>query len=171
MNCRIPLLGLLVILATVGCGSQRTVVEGKVTVAGKGPLTGGTIQFVLAADPKMIAAGQIRGDGNYEVIDAPVGECKVVVDNLHLKVGGSMPGMGPPGRPGMPGSGSAGPPRDSKQATGTPEGVPVDPEMGKTSASVGVKYVPIDPNNADPTTTTLKANVSGSSHPIDFEVQ
>jgi len=163
----------MVVLAAVGCGSGgRASVKGTVTVAGKGPLTGGTIQFVLASDPNVIGAGQIRGDGNYEVIDAPVGECKVVINNTHLKVGGSMPGVGVPTRPGMPGSGSSGPPRDSKKASGTPEGVPVDGEMGKASASVGIKYIPIDTSYADPTSTTLKTTVNSSnSNPVNFEVQ
>ena len=58
MNRSMLLVLLLGTVSWMGCGGgapySGTVIKGKVTVAGKGLLTGGTIQFVSVADSKAI---------------------------------------------------------------------------------------------------------------------
>ena len=88
MNRSMLLVLLLGTVSWMGCGGgapySGTVIKGKVTVAGKGLLTGGTIQFVSVADSKAMSGGQIKPDGTYELADVPLGDCKVVIDNSHL---------------------------------------------------------------------------------------
>jgi hypothetical protein len=81
-NRRIWVVGLLaccVILFPTGCGpdyKSRGVVRGKVTV-GKKALTTGTVMFYGKSG--ITASATIDPDGNYEMNDAPVGECRVTV--------------------------------------------------------------------------------------------
>lgn len=155
------------LLATaLGCGSYgRTTVKGKVTVGGKGPLTGGAIQFVLVADPNVSGGGQILADGTYEVINAPIGECKVLVDNAHL---GGAKSTGPVAP--TVGGGPSRPPADSgKKMSEPPKGVEALPG---TAGTGGVKYIRIDPAYADKEKTPLKSTVSsGAASPSDFDVK
>jgi hypothetical protein len=84
----------VVICATViliGCSAdvgKTGNISGKVTVAGKGPLTGGNITFTPATAPDKAVSAPIGGDGTYKTSAVPYGELKVSVDNLFLK---SMP--------------------------------------------------------------------------------
>ena len=67
------------VLFPTGCGpdyKSRGVVRGKVTV-GKKALTTGTVVFYSKSG--ITAAGTIDPDGNYEINDAPLGECLVTV--------------------------------------------------------------------------------------------
>lgn len=187
-----PLLRLLPALALVGTlvgcgGDKRATVTGKVTVGGKGPLTGGNIRFVSVADPNKVGGGQIKPDGTYEVNDAPVGDCKVVIDNTHLdpeanKKGGMGPGpgaMGPPmkgmgpGGPGGPPGGAAGP-KDAdkaKMSGGPTKGADVPAEMGAKSEMSGQKYTKIDGSLSKADTTTLTFTVEKGSNTKDFDVK
>jgi hypothetical protein len=66
-------------LLPTGCGpdfKSRGVVRGKVTV-GKKPLTTGVVMFY--AKSGVTASASIDPDGNYEMNDAPLGECLVTV--------------------------------------------------------------------------------------------
>src|SRR4051794_35426639 len=82
----------LVLLPGVcGCGnsgnSQLTgaSVSGAVRSQGK-PVTGGIIQFWSdTMDGNQSAQGSIDGDGSYEVENAPLGVCKVVVKTEPVK--------------------------------------------------------------------------------------
>ena len=167
-------------IALAGCGGSdgRGTVTGKVTVAGKGPLTGGSIQFISVADASLYGGGQIRPDGTYEVVDAPLGECKVVIDNKHLQVGGNTMGPKVPGGMGggMPTTGMGpktgkAPAEASKQMNAAPKCVEVPSEMGKDSTTTGAKYIKIDPNYAAAGSTTLKATVNRGTNTADFEVK
>lgn len=146
-------LALLVCIALsplVGCGDgapPTTELKGKVTVAGKGPLTGGTIVFALASNPQVTGSGMISPDGTYTVPLAPVGECKVTVDNTHLRVGGNM--MTPMGQ---------------KMNT-APAGLSTPP-----GAMQVPKYMAIDLTYTKMDSTPLKATVAEGS-PVDLEVK
>jgi len=180
------------IVPLTGCGDSgqpRGLVTGKVLVADKSPLTGGSIRFELASDSKIFGSGQIHADGSYECADAPVGECRVVVNNTYLQVGGAtpgklpgggtMPGMGAPGKgggmPGMagssaPGSGKA-PSDAAKKMGGPPKGSDMPAEMNDGAGSVGTKYVKIDAKYASATDSPLKFTVVKGKNAHDFEVK
>lgn len=184
MNRILSLPTAFLLAALTGCGGdKRADVSGKVTVAGKGPLTGGTITFISAADAKRAASGVIAADGSYRVAEVPVGECRVTVDNSQFdsssRKAGGMPGMGPPGSgmpgmKGMPGGGAPGakgPSADAKAKMGAaPNGVGNTSEMG-SAETANAKYVKIDHAYATPEATPLKATVGTGSNAIDFEVK
>jgi hypothetical protein len=181
----LPFAFLVAALITVaGCGdANRAAVKGKVTVAGKDPLPGGTIRFELASDPSQVGSGVIRADGTYEISDVPVGECRVTVDNSHLDPNGQStgrPGMaGGPGQfkmKGMPG-GAAGPvmggkPRDAGKAGGgpPPPGAEVPAGMSEGKSTAGTKYLKIDGNFTKTETTPLRATVKRGSNEFNFDV-
>jgi len=164
---------LVVILALAGCGPHpRASVKGKVMVAGKGPLTGGAIQFVLDSDPTMIGGGVIHADGSYDVVDAPVGECKVLIDNEHLQTGGKMQGAMVPGYLSKDGGGK-GPPAGATSKMGTsPKGLEVPPGTGEPVGATGLKYMKINHEFAVADRTPLKATVNrGDNTGVNFEVK
>jgi hypothetical protein len=173
-------------LALTGCGGdKRAEVTGTVSVAGKGPLSGGMITFVSAADPKRVSSGVIAADGKYRVGDAPTGACKVTVDNSHLDPSARKSGMG--GMPGMPGAGrgmggmkgspsggppgSKGPPADAKaKMSGPPTKGTETAEMG-AAETANSKFLKLDPTFANPESSPLTATVTSGSNDINFEVK
>ncbi|MFQ3593934.1 MAG: hypothetical protein SNJ82_12205 [Gemmataceae bacterium] len=176
-------LGFSLLLVTVffvsGCGGvSRTTVKGKVTVAGKGPLTGGNITFVLASNEKIYGGGIINADGTYEVVTAPIGECIVLIDNSHLNTAGKTSAIptvpvGPsiPGVPGKPGSspGVSKAPKDTESKMGSsPSGIdaPGGTNPGKQT------YMKIDELFSKLGSSPLKSTVTnGKATPSDFEVK
>lgn len=166
---RLSLLALAVITVS-GCGGKpaRTIVKGKVTVAGKGPLTGGAIQFVLASDAKVIGGGQIKADGSYEITEAPVGECKVVIDNTYMDTATASKGL-PTTGPGF-GMGAGGGPKDMSAKTSAP---PKGLDVPGGTMSVGTpRYIRIDPSFTKADSTPLKTVVTKSgANPADFDVK
>jgi len=184
-------LGLAVLFALTGCNSDRRApVSGKITVSGKGPLPGGNIRFVSVADPNRVGGALIKPDGTYEVPDAPLGECKVVVDNTHLDPNankgtapgtpgtGGMPGAGP-GMPGMKGApappsiGGSGPKAaDKAKMNSAAKGAEVTSEMSQGKADLsGQKYVKLEAGYAKAETTTLKADIKSGANTYDFDVK
>lgn len=170
----------VLVAALAGCGGdKRASVSGKVTVGGK-PLTGGNITFILVSDPNRTTSGLIKPDGSYEVSDAPVGECKVVIDNSHLdpdaiKKGGmggpGTPAMGPPMKGPAAATGGGGPKEADKAKMGGPaKGADAPSEMGK-SETTGQKYVKIDPAHTKPDSTSLRFTVERGSNTKDFEIK
>jgi len=92
---------LVALVLIAGCSNKPATVSGKVTLAGKGPLTGGNITFTPTAAPDKARTVSIQGDGTYKALDLPRGECKVSIETASLKgLGGgaaateSMAGMG-----------------------------------------------------------------------------
>jgi len=162
---------LVAVLALAGCGPHpRASVKGKVTVAGKGPLTGGAIQFVLDSDPTQIAGGVIHADGSYEVLDAPVGECKVLIDNEHLQKGGKMQGPMVPGY--LAGGAKAAPAGATSKMGTSPKGLEVPPGTGEPVGANGLKYMKINHEFAVADRTPLKATVNrGDNAGVNFEVK
>lgn len=95
---------LIAFAGITGCGggpggdNKPVTISGKVTVAGKGPLAGGTIQFVDSSAPDKKLTAPIGADGRYQVLNAQLGDYKVTVDNTAIKAskppsGGEVPGM------------------------------------------------------------------------------
>jgi hypothetical protein len=185
MRALIRVLPALVLAAAVaGCGGEKRVaVSGKVTVGGK-PLTGGSIRFVSVADPNRSGGGQIKADGTYEVPDAPVGECKVTIDNSHLdpaanKTSG-LPGMmgkggAGPGMKGMPaGPGMATGPKEAdkaKMGTGPKEAdVASDMNAGKAEHAAE-KFIKLDPSFAKVESTPLTFTVEKGPNTKDFDIK
>ena len=168
------ILGLTLLVAGLllagGCGGPaRTTVKGKVTVAGKGPLPGGNITFALASDEKINGGGLINADGSYEVVTAPIGECKVLIDNSHLDTASKTKGLPVvPGGPGMPG-GTSKAPKDTEGKMGSaPTGVDATPGSGPGKLS----YIRIDSSYSKFSSTPLKSTVTnGKATPSDFEVK
>ncbi len=184
------------LVGLVGCGGQaRTNVKGTVTVAGKGALPGGSIRFELISDPSVYGAGQINHEGTYEVTDAPVGECRVIVENEYLKVGSKMagsgtmpsgggPGMGkggpPGGGPGMGrggppgGGGMSGPPDAAKKGMGAvqegPKDAKLDSSMPKNEDAGKTKYVPFN-SSFSGSESSLRYTVVKGSNTYNTEVK
>ena len=159
-NCRLlagALLTCCIVILSAGCGpdyKSRGVVKGKVTI-GKKALTTGTVMFV---NPEGISASaSIDTDGNYEMKDAPVGECKVTVT-----VSG-LPGD-PSVRARMQGKGIAMPagPRDPNKP---PEEAPQAPgaKMPKEIVQIPSKY-------ADASTSELKFTVKKGEQTWNIEL-
>jgi len=135
---------------------------GKVTVAGKGPLTGGTIQFVLASDDKILGGGQVNPDGTYMVPDAPVGECKVVIDNQHLRAGGKVTG------PIVPGKTLTRAPTATKKMNTAPK----DLDTTIPDASPGIpKYMRMDASYYLAESTPITFTVPSGEGTKDFDVK
>jgi hypothetical protein len=184
----LPLVALFAALAGCG-GDKRASVAGKVTVGGKGPLTGGNIRFVSVSDPNRSGGGLIKPDGTYEVPDAPVGECKVVIDNAHLDTSTNkatgLPGMGAPGgmpggmkgmpggMKGMPPVGTAGGVKEADKAkmSAAPKGADIPGEMSSKSETAGQKFIKIDPAFTKPESTTLTFTVEKGANTKDFDVK
>lgn len=156
------------ILCLSGCGGggyAGTPVKGKVTIAGKGPLPGGLIQFVSLANPDAISGGQIRPDGSFDVSDAPLGECKVVIDNSHLNPSKGSAAVKGPGM-GM----RKGPAGAASKMGAAPKGSAdlAPPSSGGNPADS--KYARIDESYQSASTTPLRHTVKPGDS-IDFEVK
>jgi hypothetical protein len=173
MQRTLPVLFLFGLVAVAGCGGdKRAVVSGQVKVAGKGPLTGGTITFVSATNPQRLSSGTIKTDGTYWIGDAPLGDCKVLVDNSAYdpSVKSNEPVVpnlgGPPGKGGPPAKAS-GPP-DTKDKAVAPKGV--DAPGGEKSGGTP-KFMKFEKTFSDIGTTPLKATVVDGANTFDFEVK
>lgn len=179
-----PALALIALSALVGCGGRSTTtVTGKVTVKGKDPLPGGNITFILESDPSVVGGGVIKSDGTFEVLNAPVGVCKVVIDNTNLNASAKssgMPGAGPGSMPGMMGApkppaaaGAGAPPKAAQERMGgPPKGADVPGEMGAEKDNGVKKYVKIDPTYTKPESTSLRHTVAaGENKGVSFDVK
>jgi hypothetical protein len=157
-NRRLWAVGLLaccVVLFPTGCGpdfKSRGVVKGKVT-KGKKPLTTGTVMFYRKDG--VTASASIDPDGNYEMKDAPVGECKVTV------VVNALP-MDPTVRARLKGGGMKmpeGPHDPSKAGPDLPSGPKVPKEV-----------VPIDPKYSNIETSGLSFTVQKGEQTYDIDL-
>lgn len=127
-----------------GCGDNPNVTGATVagTMRHKGaPLPGGTVRIVADGDPGKSASGRIGADGRYQVANAPVGACKVVVETESAK-------------------------NDPSKFMGKVPAGAVDP--GKLPPPQ--KYVPVDRKYTDPGTTPLRVTVVKGDNPTDFDV-
>lgn len=125
------------LLTLVGCGPDykaRAVVKGRVTT-GKRPLTTGTVMFINKEG--VSSSATIDPEGNYDMKDAPIGECDVTVTVPDLPMdpsvrarltgkgsGPKMPEMKNPENPDLPSA-----PTVPKQV------VPIDAKYSKRESS------------------------------------
>lgn len=151
------LLACCTVLLTGGCGpdyKSRGVVKGKVR-SGTRPLTTGTVMFY--GKDGVTASASIDPDGNYEMTDAPVGECKVTVTVQGLPmdptVRGRLKGAGPK----------------------MPEG-PKPPEGAESSgpapplARIPKEVVPIDTKYSSPETSGLTFTVKKGEQTYNIDL-
>jgi hypothetical protein len=90
MNRFICIAAVLNVIALAGCnsstGKQLTGATVFGTVHYKGvAVTGGSVTLVDVNDPNKSMVGQIDGNGEYRVVNAPLGEVKVVVETESAK--------------------------------------------------------------------------------------
>lgn len=105
--------------------------KGKVTFNGT-PLTQGTVSFV---SKDRVATGNIKSNGDYEVINAPVGEVTITVQTPPPTMGFSKTPQAPKGVPNMPKEMM---PADAQDA-GQVKVVPAPPKYNKVETS-DLKY-------------------------------
>lgn len=127
-----------VLLLPSGCGPNykaRGVVKGKVTT-GKKPLTTGTVMFY--GKNGITASAHIDTQGNYEMNDAPLGECMVTVTVEALPPNSSVQARLKGGGPKMPGE-MKNPEAESPALPSAPsvpkEVVPINSKYSKTETS------------------------------------
>ena len=136
---------LLAPLFFFGCGdSHRSGASVTGVVKHKGQIVrGGVLRLISVGDDRLSASGLIRGDGAYEVRNAPLGEVKVVVD--------TEPARFEPRR--MIQDAPPGVIDESK----LPPGPPMD-------------YTPIDRRYADPDQSSLRMTVHKGEQQHDIDV-
>jgi hypothetical protein len=161
------LLGLVALLAA-GCGRTGRV-TGTVTYENK-PLAFGRIIF-NSGDSRPNGVGNIV-DGNYEVTDAPLGECKVTVETVMPNMPNlpGMPGM-PGGMPGMPGGIPPGKGAKDRDAARNKILEKDNPEMADLAAQMREKFVEIPGNYTDAQQTPLSHNVTRGSSQASFTLE
>jgi hypothetical protein len=142
------LFGALIVSAGCGTGTpQRASVKGKVTLSGK-HLTAGSVMF-FGKDASTSAP--IDKDGNYAMLDAPIGEVQVTV---------TVPKMSP---------GAVMMMKRMKTSTALKNTKSVDPETGKSiSMAMPTNVVPIPDRYADPSTSGLSYKVEPGEQTHDI---
>lgn len=158
--CSLPL--------TTGCGPDykaRGQVKGTVK-AGQKLLTSGTVMFYN--EQGMTGAASIDPDGNYVMVDAPVGDCKVTVTvpsvpndpTVMARLSGK--GKGPK----MPTGDGMRPPDGAEMSEGADAGGPPPP-----LARIPTEIVLADAKYASPETSGLKFTIrKGDQHTFNIEM-
>ena len=164
-NYRFWAMGLLLcspLLFTSGCGGldwkSRGIVRGKVKTGGK-LLTTGNVIFVNKDG--ISTSSTISVDGDYNMVDAPLGECTVTVvvnklptdPGVRARLSGKGSGPKMPEGPKMPGT----------------EVVPDSPPL-PSAPSIPKIIVPIDDKYAKPETSGLKFTVIKGEQTYDIEL-
>ena len=160
-NYRFWAMGLLLcspLLFTSGCGGldwkSRGIVRGKVKTGGK-LLTTGNVMFVNKDG--ISTSSTISVDGEYNMVDAPLGECTVTVvvnklpmdPNVKGRLSGKGAGPKMPDGPRMPGA---------------------EAPAGMSAASMPKTIVPIDEKFAKPETSGLKFTVIKGEQTYNIEL-
>jgi hypothetical protein len=147
----VPVAGglLVLLLGAFGCGSGNksqltgASVSGLVRYQGK-PVTGGIIQFWSDnKDGNQTAQGGIEGDGTYKVLNAPLGDCKVVVKTESVKNDR----------------------RAMARKFAAEQGVPVSPQSGPPKV-----YMEIAPKYTDLKKTDVQITVQKGSQTQDIDL-
>ena len=146
------------LLLLLGCGGPdykaRGVVKGRVTT-GKKPLTTGTVMFVNKNG--ITASADIDVQGNYEMKDAPIGECQVTVTVAELP-------MDPSVRARLKGEGKGPKMPDMKAPEGGEgPGLPSAPSVPK-------EVVPIDAKYSKPDTSGLNFKVEKGEQTYNIDL-
>jgi len=136
------------LVGVFGCGRDHSQitgasVSGVVRYQGK-PVTGGAVLLWSDhQDGNNSAQGRIQGDGTYQVLNAPLGVCKVVVNTTAAKHDRSaLRKMAP---------------ETARTNVSEPEGSPI-------------KYMPIDPKYSSLKTTPIEITVEKGSQTRDLEL-
>jgi hypothetical protein len=158
-------LAALVLLA--GCGGVKTAnVNGKVTFKNQ-PVTGGTIVFRSADDPKINpASGVINPDGTFSVDKVPVGKVKVTIDNRNLKNDGAPPTT----RGGPDLKRTMQPPPDMPEEAKKKMAERPGQQIGGTEKPVGT-YMPIPDSYADVEKSGLSYDIHSGNNEITVELK
>jgi len=139
---------LLVIIAAVGCNASkgRAIVKGRVRILDK-YLTCGTVGFI-SQDGTRVGATNIDFEGNYEMVDAPIGDVTITVKVPTPAAGpggsGGLP-KPPPGLPPMRPPGSAADDTKSTVVVDPKKIVHIPGRYGDPKES-GLKYI-VEPGN------------------------
>jgi hypothetical protein len=162
----------LFLLAAAGCAKTGKV-SGTVTFQGK-PLPGGQITF-YSTEGRPSGSGQIE-DGHYEVSDAPVGPCKVVVNTSTLLTMGQSVRPGAPGMPQLPGGMRGGGPMPGGMMGGgpmpSPDNVPGGRKMSKADEEEYKKHMgEAGKETEDMTEMQKKAREMYVEIPDDYELE
>jgi hypothetical protein len=143
------------IVTAVGCGpdyKSRGVVKGRVTF-NKQPLPAGTVTF-YGPQGGMTGVGQIDAQGNYEVKDAPVGECQVTVTVPQLPMDPSVRARLKGGGPKLPGV---------KNPDESSPSLPSNPTVPKDIRPIDAKY-------SKPDTSGLKFTVQKGEQTYNIDL-
>jgi len=164
---RRPILFLLAIAAiSANSCSSRGKVSGTVTFDGK-PLPAGRITFIGPND-KASDPGNIN-DGKYEVVNAPIGECKIRVETMYLaQMMGMMPGMGMPGA--NPASGMTNPSMQRMDPEKKGQMEKANPDLAKMREMSAGAFVEIPDEYENPEKTPLTFTVKSGSNSKDIEL-
>jgi hypothetical protein len=129
----------------LGCGdSHRSGASVTGVVKHKGQIVrGGVLRLISVGDERLSASGLIRGDGAYEVRNAPLGEVKVVVDTESARFG---------------------PHRMIKDAP------PGAIDESKLPPGPSTDYTPIDRRYADPAESSLRMTVHKGEQQHDIDI-
>jgi hypothetical protein len=139
-----------------GCGPDykaRGAVKGRVTV-GKKPLTTGTVMFY--GKNGITASAHIDTEGNYDMKDAPLGECQVTV---------TVPAMSPDPsvRARLKGKGPKMPGADMKNPEDTSPPLPSAPSVPKEIVPIDSKY-----SNTETSGLNFKVEKGEQTYNIDL---
>jgi hypothetical protein len=156
---------LALLAVTLGGCAKSSKVSGKITYDGK-PLGAGKITFI-GPDGKGSDPAEIE-DGRYEVRNAPIGECTIIIETDYLlQVMGGGP-MGPPGAKDFEKATDAKKKDQDKFLSGGKEFLP---EYSKAQEKVK-KYVQLPPKYWDKDKTDLKYTVKrGTQTGVDFAME
>lgn len=163
------LLGLAIL--TAGCSKPRTaLVSGKVYAPSGKPLPGGSVVFYPTEGRTKHSTAEIKEDGSYEMPNAPTGNVKIAVNNIHLKEGIPAPvGLGG-GMPKMPKGAMKGGKAMPADAGQPPKTVDKEGLEGSKTAPQLSRYVPIDPKFADPEKSGLTFEVKAGTNTHDIKL-
>ncbi len=147
----------------VGCGGPnykaRAIVKGKVSIGGK-PLTAGSVSFYNKQNVSGTAT--IDTKGNYNMPDAPIGECTITVSVPKMPMGGPSGMMSPFGGPG--GGAAAVKGMKSVDPSGSGKSISI---MGEMPAQI----VPIPEKYSKPDTSGLTYKVEKGEHTFDIDLK
>jgi hypothetical protein len=107
------------LLFSLGCGSPKGDVSGKVTYQNK-PLTGGTVTF-FGAENRVVGSVPISDEGDYSMANVPVGPVKITVAAPPIIIGDTA-GTPPPLSKGK--GGKRGSKNEAKKRTKMRESLP-----------------------------------------------
>jgi hypothetical protein len=143
--------GLLVaacLCLSIGCNdnSGKTKLFGA-SVSGKviykdQPLGGGTIRFVSLTDDNQSNTARINADGTFTLSNAPVGECRVLVETESARV----------------------------DVSAFLKNLPPDAKVDRSKIPAPMKYVPLDTRYNDPKDSPLRLTIKPGNQTVEVVI-